>query len=104
MQGTLFIGSSLPEGFVKTTNYEIGRFVSSKFANGESSLLIKTSVRRKKCTVVQSFNSETVNDDIFEVLLITEALRGSAASHIRLVLISLPYSQNSNFQVFQVFS
>ena len=44
-----------------------------------------------------------MNDDIFEIMLLADALRGAAAKKITLVLTYLPqeqfYSEKFNFQV-----
>ena len=71
-----------------------GAFTCSTFANGETTVVIEQSVRRHKCVIVQTLAAETVNDDIFEVLLIAEALRGAAADQIKLILLYLPNQRN----------
>ena len=71
-----------------------GAFTCSTFANGETAVVIEQSVRRQKCVIVQTLAAGTLNDDIFEVLLVAEALRGASAEHIKLILFYLPNQRN----------
>ena len=60
-------------------SYRGAAFTCTKFANGELSITIDQSVRRKKCTIVQQINPTSLNDDLFEVMLLADAMKGASA-------------------------
>ena len=71
-------------------------FTCTKFANGELSITIDQSVRRKKCTIVQQINPISLNDDLFEVMLLADAMKGASAQSIRLIIPYLPVNRGAN--------
>ncbi|TQS35509.1 hypothetical protein Golomagni_04070, partial [Golovinomyces magnicellulatus] len=66
----------------------------SKFANGETSVKILTSIREKDVFVVQSGSSK-INDSIMELLIMISACKGGSANKITAVLPYFPYNRQS---------
>ncbi|RDW64048.1 phosphoribosyl pyrophosphokinase [Coleophoma crateriformis] len=98
MRNTLiFAGSSCP-GLTDAICSNLGMAPASvelsKFANGETSVKILTSIREKDVFVVQSGSSK-INDSIMELLILISACKGGSANKITAVLPYFPYSRQS---------
>ncbi|KAJ6013085.1 hypothetical protein N7499_012312 [Penicillium canescens] len=65
-----------------------------KFANGETSVNIGTSVRNQDVYIVQS-GSEKINDSVMELLIMISACKGGSAKSITAVMPYFPYSRQS---------
>ncbi|KAI5206949.1 phosphoribosyl pyrophosphokinase [Aureobasidium subglaciale] len=65
-----------------------------KFANGETSVEIKTSVRDQAVFIVQSGSHKT-NDDVMELLIMIAACKGGSAKSVTAVMPYFPYSRQS---------
>lgn len=77
----------------KLCNVEI-----SKFADGETSVVIKENVRHQNCFIVQSTCSNkdkniSVNDSIIELLIMVDALKRGSASQVNVVIPYYGYSR-----------
>ncbi|KAJ5541878.1 Ribose-phosphate diphosphokinase [Penicillium sp. DV-2018c] len=65
-----------------------------KFANGETSVNIGTSVRNQDVYIIQS-GSEKINDSVMELLIMISACKGGSAKSITAVMPYFPYSRQS---------
>ncbi|KAI3098337.1 hypothetical protein DTO032C6_2340 [Penicillium roqueforti] len=65
-----------------------------KFANGETSVEIGTSVRNQDVYIIQS-GSEKINDSVMELLIMISACKGGSAKSITAVMPYFPYSRQS---------
>ncbi|THY00384.1 phosphoribosyl pyrophosphokinase [Aureobasidium pullulans] len=65
-----------------------------KFANGETSVEIKTSVRDMNVFIIQS-GSQKTNDDIMELLIMINACKGGSSKTVTAVMPYFPYSRQS---------
>lgn len=64
----------------------------SKFKDGEIHFENHTSVRNKKCFIIQSIG-DNVNDSVLEVLIAIDALKRASAMEINVVMPYLPYAR-----------
>ncbi|KAF2772173.1 phosphoribosyl pyrophosphokinase [Teratosphaeria nubilosa] len=96
-QVCVFSGSSHPQ-LVQSICDRLGQSPSQvalkKFANGETSVEIKTSVRDCNVFIVQSGSSE-INDNVMELLIMINACKGGSARSITAVMPYFPYSRQS---------
>ncbi|KAI4761502.1 phosphoribosyl pyrophosphokinase [Aureobasidium sp. EXF-3400] len=65
-----------------------------KFANGETSVEIKTSVRDQDVFIVQSGSHKT-NDDVMELLIMIAACKGGSSKSVTAIMPYFPYSRQS---------
>ncbi|KAK6002352.1 hypothetical protein QM012_001990 [Aureobasidium pullulans] len=65
-----------------------------KFANGETSVEIKTSVRDQDVFIVQSGSNKT-NDDVMELLIMIAACKGGSSKSVTAIMPYFPYSRQS---------
>jgi len=65
---------------------------TSKFANGETKVVIEESVRGQDCFIIQS-PYKNINDHLIELLIIVHALKTSSAQRIVAVLPNYPYAR-----------
>lgn len=93
----IFSGSSHPQ-LVEAICERLGQKPSlvelKKFANGETSVEIKTSVRDQDVFIVQSGSSQ-INDNVMEMLIMISACKGGSARSITAVMPYFPYSRQS---------
>jgi ribose-phosphate pyrophosphokinase len=93
----IFSGSSHPalvEGICDRLGQKAGLAELKKFANGETSVQIQTSIRDQAVFIVQS-GSENVNDSVMELLIMISACKGGSAKTITAVMPYFPYSRQS---------
>lgn len=98
MRGAIvFSGSSHPalvDGICDRLGMRRGSAALSKFANGETSVQIQTSIRDKDVFIVQS-GSEKINDSVMELLIMISACKGGSSKSITAVMPYFPYSRQS---------
>ncbi|KAF2786040.1 phosphoribosyl pyrophosphokinase, partial [Melanomma pulvis-pyrius CBS 109.77] len=93
----VFSGSSHPalvDGICDRLGMRRGSAALSKFANGETSVQIQTSIRDKDVFIVQS-GSEKINDSVMELLIMISACKGGSSKSITAVMPYFPYSRQS---------
>ena len=91
----IFSGSahpSLAEEIVKELDTRIGEVKINKFADGEIGIQIKESVRGRDVFMVQPTCPPT-NDNLMELLIMTDALKRSSASSIIAVIPYFGYAR-----------
>ncbi|KAF3019604.1 hypothetical protein E8E15_007376 [Penicillium rubens] len=93
----IFSGNSHP-GLADTICERLGTVPAKanlgKFANGETSVNIGTSVRNQDVYIIQS-GSEKINDSVMELLIMISACKGGSAKSITAVMPYFPYSRQS---------
>ncbi|KAJ4289202.1 ribose-phosphate pyrophosphokinase 1 [Kalmusia sp. IMI 367209] len=98
MRGAIvFSGSSHPtlvDGICDRLGMKQGVAQLSKFANGETSVQIHTSVRDKDVFIVQS-GSPKINDAVMELLIMVSACKGGSSKSITAVMPYFPYARQS---------
>ncbi|KAF2713276.1 phosphoribosyl pyrophosphokinase [Pleomassaria siparia CBS 279.74] len=98
MRGAIvFSGSSHPalvDSICDRLGTRRGQAALSKFANGETSVQIQTSIRDKDVFIVQS-GSEKINDSVMELLIMISACKGGSSKSITAVMPYFPYSRQS---------
>ncbi|KAF2017993.1 phosphoribosyl pyrophosphokinase [Aaosphaeria arxii CBS 175.79] len=98
MRGAIvFSGSSHPalvDGICDRLGSRKGEASLGKFANGETSVSIHTSIRDKDVFILQS-GSEKINDAVMELLIMVSACKGGSAKSITAVMPYFPYSRQS---------
>ncbi|KAF2258695.1 phosphoribosyl pyrophosphokinase [Lojkania enalia] len=98
MRGAIvFSGSSHPalvDGICDRLGSKRGSASLGKFANGETSVSIHTSIRDKDVFIVQS-GCEKINDAVMELLIMISACKGGSARSITAVMPYFPYSRQS---------
>ncbi|KAI5358023.1 Putative Phosphoribosyltransferase domain, phosphoribosyl pyrophosphate synthetase [Septoria linicola] len=93
----IFSGSSHPhlvEAICERLGQKPAQVDLKKFANGETSVEIKTSVRDQDVFIVQSGSSQ-INDNVMEMLIMINACKGGSARSITAVMPYFPYSRQS---------
>lgn len=88
-------GSSHPlltKAICRNLTIEPGKLDSHKFANGETSIVVKDSVREKDVFIVQS-GCGHVNDTFIELLITIAACKTASAKRVTAVLPLFPYSR-----------
>ncbi|KAM0724192.1 hypothetical protein Q7P37_000074 [Cladosporium fusiforme] len=96
-QTCIFSGSSHPmlvESICERLGLNRSEVELRKFANGETSVEIKTSVRDKDVFIVQSGSSQ-INDNVMEMLIMINACKGGSSKSITAVVPYFPYSRQS---------
>ncbi|KAJ5641812.1 hypothetical protein N7490_005812 [Penicillium lividum] len=93
----IFSGNSHP-GLADTICERLGTSPAKadlgKFANGETSVNINTSVRNQDVYIIQSGSSK-INDSVMELLIMISACKGGSAKSITAVMPYFPYSRQS---------
>lgn len=96
MRNLIVLGGSshpaLVERICRNLNISKCEATLSKFANGETSITIKESIREKDVYVVQS-GCGTVNDHFIELLIMISACKTASARKVTVVLPLFPYSR-----------
>ena len=85
----IFYGSSVNRWNI---NFSKGKLDISEFANNETRIELKESVRGCKVILLQGFIND-INNQIIETLLIIDALKRAGAIEIILIIPLLPYSR-----------
>ena len=91
----LFTGNSNPELAKEIAEYmgvELGKATVTKFSDGEISVSIWESVRGKDCFIIQSTN-DPVNDNLMELLIMTDALKRASANSVTAVMPYYGYAR-----------
>ena len=84
----LFAGNSHPElaqEIAEHMGVELSKSTVTKFSDGEISVSIWESVRGKDCFIIQS-TCDPVNDNIMELLIMTDALRRASCRSVTAVI------------------
>ncbi len=89
---TLNSNKKLAEAIAKHIGVPLGKCSVSKFSDGETQINIEESVRGCDVYVIQSL-SEPVNDNIMELLILTDALKRASARTINIVLPYYGYAR-----------
>ena len=91
----LFTCNSHPElaqEIAEHMGVELGKATVTKFSDGEISVSIWESVRGKDCFIIQS-TSEPVNDNLMELLIMTDALKRASANSVTAVIPYYGYAR-----------
>lgn len=91
----IFSGNSnvnLASNIAKKLNLKLGDIDVSKFSDGEISVSIKESVMGKDCFVVQS-TCYPVNDNLMELLIMSDALKRASAKKITAIIPYFGYAR-----------
>lgn len=91
----IFAGNSsrkLAQQICQQLDVELGQLDVGKFSDGETSVNIKESVRGCDVFIVQSTNTP-VNDNLMELLLITDACKRASAGRITAVMPYFGYAR-----------
>lgn len=91
----VFAGNSnlaLAEGICKKLNIELGKSVATAFSDGEISISINEPVRGADVFIVQSTCSP-VNNNLMEMLIMTDAMRRASAGRITAVIPYFGYGR-----------
>ena len=83
---------ALSDGIVKKLNMRLGMATVGRFSDGEIAVEIEENVRGKDVFVIQPTCSPT-NENLMELLLMTDALKRASASRITAVLPYYGYSR-----------
>ncbi|SLM29037.1 phosphoribosylpyrophosphate synthase [Desulfamplus magnetovallimortis] len=92
---SIFSGNSNLPLAQKISDYlsrPLGNTKLTRFSDGEIQVEIQENVRRQECFVIQS-TCHPVNDTIFELLLMIDALKRSSASYITAVIPYYGYAR-----------
>lgn len=91
----LFTCNSHPElaqEIAEHMGVELGKSTVTKFSDGEISVSIWESVRGKDCFIIQS-TSDPVNDNLMELLIMTDALKRASANSVTAVIPYYGYAR-----------
>ena len=91
----LFTCNSHPElaqEIAELMGVELGKSTVTKFSDGEISVSIWESVRGKDCFIIQS-TCEPVNDNIMELLIMTDALKRASCNSVTAVIPYYGYAR-----------
>ena len=83
----------LAEGIAHEMHLELAPCAIERFPDGEVSVEIRESVRRRDVVIIQS-TAPPVNDHLVELLLIGDACRRAAATHITAIIPYFGYSRS----------
>jgi len=92
----LFTGNSNPDlaaGIAKQLGINLGKAEVGKFSNGETSVTIGESARDYDVFIIQSTSNPNVNDNLMELLIMTDAIRRASARRITAVIPSFGYAR-----------
>ena len=77
----IFTGSAHPELAKEIVDYPLGSVKTNKFSDGEIGMQVSESVRGKDVFIIQP-TCTPVNDNLMELLIMTDALKRSSANSI----------------------
>ena len=83
---------ALAQEIAEYMGVELGKATVSKFSDGETSVSIWESVRGKDCFIIQSTN-DPVNDNLMELLIMTDALKRASANSVTAVIPYYGYAR-----------
>jgi len=92
----IFTGNSNPElanGIAAALGINLGKAEVAKFSNGETSVTIGESARDFDVFIIQSTSNPNVNDNLMELLIMTDAIRRASARRITAVIPSFGYAR-----------
>jgi len=92
----LFTGNSnvpLANAIASNLQISLGKAEVGKFSNGETNVTIMESVRDNDVFIIQSTCNPNVNDNLMELLILTDALRRASARRITAVIPSFGYAR-----------
>src|SRR5690625_3055779 len=89
---TLNSNRKLAEEIAKHIGVPLGKCTVSKFSDGETQINIEESVRGCDVYIIQS-TSEPVNENLMELLILTDALKRASASSINIVIPYYGYAR-----------
>lgn len=95
MEIKVFSGSAnreLAEMIVKHMDVPLGKAAVSRFSDGEIQIKLEENVRGVDCYVIQP-TSTPVNENLMELLIMTDAMRRSSASRITAVIPYYGYAR-----------
>lgn len=91
----IFTGNSNPslvQDIAKELGCEVGKSEVSRFSDGEISVSIQESVRGADCFVVQS-TCTPINENLMELLIMTDALKRASAERITAIIPYFGYAR-----------
>lgn len=91
----LFTGNSHPELAQEVAEHmgiELSKSTVTKFSDGEISVSIWESIRGKDCFIIQS-TCNPVNDNLMEILIMTDALKRASANSVTAVIPYYGYAR-----------
>ena len=91
----IFTGTANPElgeAIAKAAGYELGKCTIKKFSDGEISVVVDESVRGCDVFFIQS-TCAPANDNLMEILIMTDALRRAAAKSVTAVIPYFGYAR-----------
>lgn len=91
----VFTGTANPtlgEAIAKAAGYELGKCTIKKFSDGEISVVVDESVRGCDVFFIQS-TCAPANDNLMEILIMTDALRRAAARSVTAVIPYFGYAR-----------
>lgn len=91
----VFTGTANPalgEAIAKAAGYELGKCTIEKFSDGEISVVVDESVRGCDVFFIQS-TCAPANDNLMEILIMTDALRRAAARSVTAVIPYFGYAR-----------
>ena len=91
----LFTCNSHPElaqEIAEHMGIELGKSTVTRFSDGETSVSIWESVRGRDCFIVQS-TCEPVNDNLMELLIMTDALKRASCNSVTAVMPYYGYAR-----------
>lgn len=98
-ENLLITGNSNP-GFAKRLAQHLNASLCdvevSKFKNGETKVIINESVRKMNCFIIQSgcqSDQNTLNDNLFEIFIIIDALKRGSAESVTVIMPYYPYER-----------
>ena len=83
---------ALAQEIAEHMGIELGKSTVTKFSDGEISVSIWESVRGKDCFIVQSTN-DPVNDNLMELLIMTDALKRASCNSVTAVIPYYGYAR-----------
>ena len=89
---TLNSNRKLAEEIAKHIGVPLGKCTVSKFSDGETQINIEESVRGCDVYIIQS-TSEPVNENLMELLILTDALKRASATSINIVIPYYGYAR-----------
>src|SRR5512145_2294113 len=89
--------TELAEAIAREAGIPLARCAIERFPDGEVSVEIGESVRRREVVLIQS-TSPPVNDNLVELVLLADACRRAAALHITAIVPYFGYARSDRRQ------
>jgi phosphoribosylpyrophosphate synthetase len=87
-------GSSLGREISSHLDIALGRHETSRFNDGEISMQIFDSVSGHKVVILKTFENQSINEGLMELLLAISTMKKNGASHVTVVFPYFPYTIN----------